>query len=229
MNLWNDFLKLFFPELCLLCGTPLAEGETHLCLRCLYRLPRTRYERKTGHAAEQLFTGKVPVEHVFPFLRYQKGGSVQRLIHTLKYKDNKELARYLGRLAALDIERAGGCRDIDLLVPVPLHKKKYRQRGYNQAEWIALGLASVFGTPIDTDGLQRIRPTATQTRKSVYDRWTNVQDVFEARHPEHFAGKHILLIDDVLTTGSTLGACACAIQRATEARISIFSLAMAER
>ena len=229
VKLWNDFLNLFFPRLCLLCRTPLAEGETHFCLHCLYRLPRTRYERKPGNAAEQLFLGKVPVERAFPFLRYEKGGNVQQLIHALKYKDNKELAFYLGKLAARDIQRAGACRDIDLLVPVPLHKRKKRQRSYNQSEWIALGLASVINTPLDTSGLVRIRATPTQTRKSVYDRWINVQDVFEVPHPEHFEKKHILLVDDVLTTGSTLGACACAIQHAAEARISIFSLAIAER
>lgn len=229
MNLWNNLLNLFFPELCLLCRTPLAEGEKHLCLCCMYRLPRTHYERKPGNPAEQLFDGKVPVEQAFSFLRYEKGGSVQQLVHALKYQDNKELAFYLGRLAASGIRQAQACRGIDLLVPVPLHKRKKRQRGYNQAEWIALGLASVLDIPVDTTGLQRVRATLTQTRKSVYDRWTNVQDVFCAKHPDRFSGKHILLVDDVLTTGSTLGACACAIQEATEARISIFSLAIAER
>lgn len=229
MKIWNELLSLFYPDLCLLCRTPLTGGERHLCLRCLYRLPYTRYEQKPDNPAALLFAGKVPVSGASAFLLYEKESSVQHLIHSLKYKGNKELAYYLGRLAALNWKPGGLYETVDLLVPVPLHPRRQRSRGYNQAERIAAGIASVTGKPVDTVTLKRISRTETQTNKSVYDRWQNVDGIFELVSPERFAGKHILLVDDVLTTGATTGACARTVFQATGVRVSIFALAVAER
>lgn len=229
MTLWNDFLHLFFPDLCRLCHAPLIEGEAHICLHCLFGLPFTHYEQKAENPAALLFAGKIQVMRAAALLRYEKKGNVQQLIHYLKYKGNKELGYYLGRLAAWKIRQTPWYDTVDLLIPVPLHPRKKKQRGYNQAEWIAKGMASVLHIPVDTKSLQRCTQTGTQTRKSVYERWINVQEVFRLASPENLAGKHILLIDDVITTGATIGACAQAVFQAREVRVSIFSLAIAER
>lgn len=229
MTLWNDFLNLFFPNLCLLCHAPLIEGEEHFCLHCLFGLPFTHYEQKAENPAVLLFAGKIPVTQAAALLRYEKKGNVQQLTHYLKYKGNKELGYYLGRLAAWKIRQTPWYDTVDLLIPVPLHPRKKKQRGYNQAEWIAKGMASVLHIPVDTKSLQRCTQTGTQTRKSVYERWINVQEVFRLASPENLAGKHILLIDDVITTGATIGACAQAVFQARKVKVSIFSLAIAER
>ena len=229
MKIWNNLLDLFFPNLCLLCGTPLAEGERHVCLHCWHRLPFTRYETKEDTPPIRLFSGKYPVTKATAYLRFAKGNSTRKLIHSLKYKDNKELAYFLGRHAAFDLKAAGVFDNIDLLVPIPLHPQRQRKRGYNQAEWIANGVASIFHTPVETSAIQRHLFTETQTRRSIFRRWTNVQDIFQVTQPTVFAGKHILIIDDVLTTGATTGACARALYDASGARISIFCLSIAER
>lgn len=229
MKIWNDLLNLFFPKLCLLCKTPLIEGEEHICLHCLYQLPFTHYEKTLNNPTEQLFTGKIPIKRATSFLRYEKGGNVQKLIHSLKYKDNKELGYYLGKLAALKIQQSGTYKSVSLLVPVPLHPRKKRKRGYNQAEWIAKGMATILKIPVNTDNLKRVHSTKTQTRKSVYERWTNVQNIFKVEQPEIFENQHVLLVDDVITSGSTMGACAQAIINNSIPDISIFSLSIAER
>lgn len=229
MRIWNNFLNLFFPQLCVVCETPLAEGEKHICWHCVRKLPvLSNCQPESSHAA-LLFQDKYPVAGAAAYLRFTKNSSVQQLIHSLKYKDNKELAYYLGRQAAMYLQPSGLFDAIDLLVPVPLHPRKKRQRGYNQAEWIARGLASILGKPIETNALQRTVFTETQTHKTAYERWLNMQNVFTVKQPESFQRKHILIIDDVITTGATTGACAQAIYASSEASVSIFSLAIAER
>lgn len=229
MKIWNSLLNLFFPNLCLLCKTPLVKGEEYICLHCLCNLSRTHYEQYTNNVVDQLFFGKVNIKRATAWLRFKKEGNTQQLIHNLKYKGNKELGYYLGRLAALEIKASGLFDTVDILVPVPLHPRKKRKRGYNQTEWIARGMNSVLNKTIDTTTLQRIQVTKTQTRKNIYERWTNVQDAFAVKQSKHFTNKHILIIDDVITTGSTLSACAQVILTASKTHISLFSLAIAER
>lgn len=228
-TIWNDLLRLFYPEGCRLCRTPLVEGEQQLCLRCLHALPRTDCVDGVCVKAEQLFAGRFPFGTAFSFLEYRKESAVQRLIHSLKYHDNKELAYILGRLAANEMQRAGRCIDpVDLLLPVPLHPRKQRQRGYNQSEWIAYGLQSIWHLPVETEALRRTRPTKTQTqRTSNEQRRENVQGAFAVARPEVFRNKHILLIDDVITSGSTLEACAQALRSVPGVTVSFFSLAIA--
>lgn len=229
IRLWQHLSNLFFPRLCLLCRTPLTDGEKHLCLSCLYSLPRTGYAHPPGNPVEQLFAGKTELESAVACFRYEKKSRVQQLVHTFKYRDNPELAYYLGRIAALEIVPSGIWDDVDLLVPVPLHRRKEKARGYNQARQIACGLASVLARPVADGQLIRSRPGDTQTRKNVFDRWTNVSDAYTVVAPDTFRGKHLLLVDDVVTTGATLEACARTITARIPARISVFTLAAAER
>lgn len=226
-KIFNDLLHLFFPKLCMLCQTPLVGGEEHICLKCLCDLPRTGHNFLEENPATYLFGGKVPVYHAAAFLHYEKGGHVQLLIHSLKYHDNREIGFRLGRMAGLRYQKAILSDRPDLLLPVPLHPKKRKQRGYNQSEWIARGLNTLLKLPIDTTSLRRTKETETQTHKQTYDRWLNMQDIFSVVDSEALAGKHILLIDDVITTGSTIGACAEALLTIPGVRVSVLAIAMA--
>ena len=225
----NDILNLFFPNLCRLCKKPLIDGENQICLNCLYDLPRTNFHKiKTLNPAEQLFMDNPNIVHAYSFLYYGKGGNVQKLIHSLKYYDNKELGYLLGRQAALGLQKANSplCKT-ELLLPVPLHPRKQKQRGYNQSEWIALGLSSVWNTPINMSVLQRTKESDTQTHKAIYNRWINVKDIFAVQNTNELKGKHILLIDDVITTGSTIRGCIKALHIVPGLQISVFSIAIA--
>ncbi len=227
-KLWNDLLNLFFPHLCLLCKTPLVEGEEHICLKCLCDLPRTGYDFREENPATYLFAGKAPRYRAAAFLHYEKGGHVQQLIHALKYYDNYEIGYYLGRLMGQYYQEALLTDLPDVLLPVPLHPKKQRKRGYNQAEWIARGVNDILNLPIDTTSCRRTKETDTQTRKQVYERWENVQDIFTLSDSTALAGKHILLIDDVITTGSTLAACAQTLLTIPNTRVSVLAVAIAQ-
>lgn len=225
-KIFNDLLHLFFPKLCLLCQTPLIGGEEHICLKCLCDLPRSGYDYQKENPATNLFAGKVLIHRAAAFLRYEKGGHVQQLIHSLKYHDNREIGFRLGRMTGLHYQQSILSECPDLIIPVPLHPKKRKQRGYNQAEWIARGINSVVHLPIDTTSICRIKETETQTHKQVYERWQNVQDTFAVKDAKALEGKHILLIDDVITTGSTIGACAEALLEVPGVQVSVLAVAI---
>ncbi len=223
-RLWNDILNLFYPRLCLLCGRPLVEGEEQICLHCLAQLPYIRYESQGQ--IDSWFAGKSEIQYARAYLRYEKGSSVQRMIHDLKYHGNKELAYLLGRWAFLRLraEQNPLCT-ADVLLPIPLHPKKKRQRGYNQAEWIAKGIASVLSIPIDTTSVVRQIKTDTQTRRHIYERWTNMEEVFTLASDEALRGKRVLLVDDVLTTGATFNSCASVVDEVPGIYLMAFALA----
>lgn len=196
-------------------------------MSCLHKLPYANVCFERGNYIEQRFWGKVDIKYASALLVFEKGNSVQKLIHELKYKGQKDLGVFLGKLMAVYSNDKDVLNDVDYIVPVPLHKKRLKMRGYNQSECLAMGLVSVLDIPIDTENLIRVRQKETQTRKSVYDRWQNMSGVFELVSSERFAGKHILLVDDVLTTGSTLEACVVALQEAKGIRVSVLALATA--
>ena len=225
MSTWiNHFLQLFYPRLCLYCDKRLTESEQYLCLHCFCELPRTHYHRRTDNPVLKLFTGFFHINEIAAFLFFEREGKVQKLVHSFKYYGNKQLAQYLGRIAAIDMRNDGLFSHIDMLIPVPLHPKKERKRGYNQAEWIAKGIEQVYPFPIRTDVIYRKIDTLTQTRKTVYERNLNVEEIFSLKTADSLEGKHILLIDDVITTGATLRACIKTLNAIPDIRISIFSL-----
>lgn len=226
-KIFNNLLHLFFPKLCMLCQEPLVGGEEHICLKCLTQLPRTEHNYLEENPATCLFVGKAAVERAAAFLRYEKGSHVQQLIHALKYHGNREIGFRLGRMAGLHYHEALRTDLPDLIIPVPLHPKKKKQRGYNQSEWIARGLTSLLHLPIDTTSLCRLKESTSQTNKQVYERWQNVHDIFAVTSPQLLTGKHILLIDDVITTGSTISACAEALLTVPGVRVSVLAVAMA--
>ena len=176
---------------------------------------------------EKRFWGKVPVYNATSYFFFQKGSSFQKLLHILKYKGNKEIGELMGKYAAIDLLDSPDFTSIDLIIPVPLHPKKYKIRGYNQSEWIGKGISTILDKPQDISILVRIRENATQTKKSVYERFENTEGIFELRDKTILEGKHVLLVDDVLTTGSTLEACVKALLETKGIKVSIFTLAVA--
>ena len=223
----KNIVNLFYPHSCLLCKKTLIEGEQHICLNCLCDLPKTNYHTNKGNPARALFSGYPQVNEVTAFLFFEKDGTAQKLIHSLKYNDNKELAEYMGRIAALELKEYGFGASIETIIPIPLHPGKEKKRGYNQSAYIAKGISSVYKCPTENKLLKRITDTKSQTRKSVYDRHVNVEKIFDLTDIEPLYGKHILLIDDVLTTGATSSACIEALLSAPDIKISIFSLSIA--
>ena len=166
----NDLLNLFYPRLCLLCQRSLMEGEEHICLHCSNHLPYTHFTDMETNPVCLLLQGKTSFVAATALLHFTKGGSGQKLIHSLKYHGNKKLGYELGRMAATTYRETGLFDTVDLLLPVPLHPKRMRQRGYNQSEWIAYGIRSVTGIAVDTSPLSRIKKTESQTRKQIFER-----------------------------------------------------------
>jgi len=225
-GIFRSLLHLFYPLTCEGCGRELSGDERTLCLYCIGRLPYTGLYNEPDNRVARCFIGRVPIVKATSFVYFTKQGLVQELLHRLKYKNKPEIGRLLGKLFALDMKKNGWTDNIDAIVPVPLHRKKEWRRGYNQSAVFAEGIASEAGIPVLMQALARTRNTATQTHKTRAERIGNVQHVFKA-DCDAVKGKHLLLVDDVLTTGATLEACAQALLRAPGVRVSIATLALA--
>ncbi|HAG15624.1 MAG TPA: ComF family protein [Bacteroidales bacterium] len=225
----NDFLALLFPRSCEICGNSLYKNEELICLHCLGHLPYTHWDKDPENPMHAVFWGKIPVQGVAAMLYFHRGNRVQKLMHKLKYKGVKEIGVYMGKRYGLQLKNAFPFSQIDLIMPVPLHPDKKAIRGYNQSEQFAIGLASSMQVKMDAESLYRKTASETQTRKSKIQRWENVKDIFEVKNPESFADKHILLVDDVITTGSTLEACAQILLKIPNVKISIAAIASAHK
>ena len=226
-NPFADLLDLIYPNLCFICGETLLKSESHICLSCLNNIPRTNYHLLTDNPVEKRFWGRAPIYRGTSFFFFQKGSPFQKLLHELKYKGNKEIGEILGRYAAAELLNSPDFCSIDIIIPIPLHPKRFAQRGYNQSEWIGKGLSAVLDKPQDTNTLKRVKQTTTQTKKSVFERFENTEGIFELSGAKELEGKHLLLIDDVLTTGSTLNAAINTLLNIPNVKISIFTLAIA--
>lgn len=224
----QDFINLLLPDTCAACDSLLVKKEKIICLKCLYELPRTRYDSYIDNAVARLFWGRIQVENASSLFRYHKGSRFQSLIHDLKYRDRKDIGKELGRLMGISIKETP-FSNAELILPVPLHKSKQRRRGYNQCDPICAGLSESLDIPYQTDLLERPEKSSTQTNKSRIDRWNNVEGIFRVKYPLELQHKHILLADDVVTTGATLEACASAILKVEGTRVSIATLAMAPK
>ena len=224
-NEWISQLgHLFFPNVCVICGRELLPAEEGLCLQCLYKLPKTHNFREPDNDAEKLMAGRVPFERIASYCVYTKGGTLPPLIHQLKYHHKKNIGLLLGRMFGKDLLGSEFLNPVELLVPVPLHPKREKVRGYNQAEIIAKGLSETTGLPISTGNLLRVVYNPTQTKRTKTQRWENVKDIFKVADPKLFEGKHLLLVDDVITTGSTLEACGTALEVCKNVKTRIATL-----
>lgn len=225
---WLDNLfGLFYPNLCLACGRNLPSRQEGVCLSCLYKLPRTNFHLQAENAFTERFWGRIPLQAGAAFLHFTKGGRTQRLIHHLKYEGKREAGIFLGRLYGQALREAPVFRETTLILPVPLHPRKQHQRGYNQSALFARGLSETMGIPCIKDGLKRIGHTATQTKKSRLERFDNVENAFVIPNPGRIENQHVLLVDDVITTGATLEACALKILEAPGAKVSMATIAIA--
>ena len=226
-SIWTDLWDFLFPRYCVICGQRLLRSEQFLCMDCLHKLPRTNLHTFPDNLIEKNLWGRLPLERASSFLYYAKGGSVQKLLFELKYYHNAEIGYYLGRCMAMELLSSGFFTGIDYIIPIPLHPKRLKERGYNQSEMLANGISSISHTPVQVGWVQRAHTTQTQTHKSRFERWENVKDVFQLTCDESLENCHLLLIDDVMTTGATLTACADAFRQIPGLRISVLTLALA--
>lgn len=221
---FSDIVNLVFPKVCAGCNKPLIKGEHEICLHCLTNLPiRLNFKTEELH---QRFYGRVPLKEAHAFLFFKAKGITQALLHHIKYKGNKSLAIELGKLFGENCKEVEFYKTVDILVPVPLHKSKQRLRGYNQSEQIAIGISEALDIPVDATSVTRLIKTATQTKKNRSERWKNVDQIFGVEN-QSIEGKHVLIIDDVVTTGATLESCAQRILDAGAKSVSIGCLALA--
>ena len=226
-DLWDDFISLLFPRLCYGCGNHLLRNEYLICTECFVVIPRTNFHLQNDNPLAQLFWGRCLIEKAAAFSFFNRGSRIRNIIHNLKYKGIKELGYELGRIYGLSLKSSGFTVDIDLIIPVPLHPSKKNIRGFNQSESISLGIADATGLPVDTNSLARTKVSATQTRRSRYERWTNVEGIFRVTGPDIIRDKHILLVDDVITTGSTIESCANELLKVKGVKVSVVALAFA--
>ncbi len=219
---------LFYPNLCCACGKNLLLSQQVLCIDCQYRLPKTQFHHHADNPFAERFWGRLPLHAGASLYFFTKGGRVQRLLHALKYEGRQELGRYLGNMYGAELAQSSLFAGIDLIVPVPLHPRKRRQRGYNQSDCFAEGLSEALGRPWLPNALIRQSFTQTQTRKSRFERLRNVEEAFALQQPQALSGKHILLVDDVMTTGATLEACGLLLTGLPDVRLSMATIAIAD-
>ncbi|MGN7990552.1 ComF family protein [Pedobacter sp. 22226] len=224
----DDLFGLLFPNLCNACGVSLYQSEHLICTKCLYDLPFTDYHQHAENRVAKQLWGRVPLHAAMAMLYFRKGAKVQNLIHNLKYNGRTDVGVLLGNMLGEKLKMSLLYKDVDLIIPVPLHRKKYKHRGYNQCTFIAEGIAERMETGFSEENLVRNNATESQTKKSRYNRYENMQNVFEVHDQAYIAGKHILLVDDVITTGATLEACANELLNSGAAKVSIAALAFAE-
>ncbi len=228
IQVWaDDLLWLVYPELCVACEKPLNTGEKCLCTSCRFHLPKTNYHLEKENPVAKHFWGKTKVEAAASYFLFTKGEKVQHLVHQLKYKGRKDIGVFLGEIYGYDLKKSETYSTVEVIIPVPLHPEKLRKRGYNQSECFAEGLSQSLEVPFNSKAVKRNTATETQTKKHRYERFENVDKVFSIAKPEQIKGKHVLLVDDVITTGSTLVACVEALLEQPGTRVSIATIASA--
>ncbi|MBU3663588.1 MAG: ComF family protein [Bacteroidetes bacterium] len=225
--MFNDVIQLLFPNLCLNCNKGLVKTERYLCLHCQLNLPETQYHLLKENGVEKALWGRVPFERAFAFLYFNQAGITQRLLHELKYRGNEELAFFLGSLYGQRLKKISDTMLLHGVIAIPLHPSKLRKRGYNQSLAFANGLAETLSIPNFSINIERIKATETQTKKNRWQRWENVNAIFNVNHPETLCNKHLLLVDDVITTGATIESCAKELLKKTSCKLSIASIAYA--
>ena len=224
----DDFLSVLFPSCCPMCSRPLVSAERVFCIQCISELPKTAYHLGRQNTLAQKFYGRVSLVYALAYLKFYKKGKVQQLLHRLKYNGFEEIGYEIGHRYGKELEVSGISKHFDLILPVPLHPAKLRSRGYNQSDSFAQGLADGMDKPWNHKALYRGIKTTSQTTKSRIARWQNVENIFGVRYPECIQGKHVLVVDDVVTTGATLEACLEEVKKAGASAMSIAAIAEAQ-
>ncbi|MDG2332377.1 MAG: ComF family protein [Flavobacteriales bacterium] len=221
----RDFINLIFPNYCITCNSSLYKQEKFICLQCKNELPELFYAANTTNPAAKLLTGRTSFNTCLPLYYYQKGGKVQKILKSMKYDNQTELCEFLGSLIGIKLKSFDSLNDIDLIIPVPLHPDREKIRGYNQSYYLGIGIASVLNIDVLEKAIIRKVNNATQTNKSRQDRWQNVNDIFTLSSTTSLINQHVLLVDDVITTGSTVESCCNVLNKVNGIKISIATLA----
>lgn len=224
----NGFTHLFFPRTCQACGHVLYNQEEVICTKCLYHLPKTNFHFHESNPISRTFWGRVELNAATSYLFFNKQGKTQRLMHNLKYRGKKQVGIFLGKKFGTELMKSDLFKTVQVIIPVPMHPKKQHKRGYNQSALIAEGMALAMTAEVQIDNLVKVLNTASQTKKSRYKRWENVKNVFQVRNEKLLENKHILIVDDVITTGATIEACAGRLAKVKGATISVAALAYAQ-
>jgi ComF family protein len=224
----KDFISLIYPHQCVSCDKTMYNLKNCICVSCQYKLPKTNFHLEKDNIVAKIFWGKVDIYRAMSFCFFEKDGRVQSLVHALKYKGNSAVGVEVGEIYGVDLKQSGILLDVEYIIPVPLHAKKMKTRGYNQAESFGIGLAKGMEIECLPNVLVRKKHTETQTKKSQFERWLNVDSVFDVEDYEKLKGKHVLLVDDVVTTGSTLEACTHSLLQVQNIKVSIATIAYAQ-
>ncbi len=228
MQFLKDTFYLFFPKTCVCCDEQLVKNEIEVCLKCRFELPITNFTDEKENGVEQIFYGRVKIEFATALLFYRTKGISQKLIYQLKYKGKQGVGNILGEWLGLELKESSRFLSIDYIVPVPLHPKKLKKRGYNQLSTFGNSISQILEVPLIHDVLIKKFVTNTQTLKRRFERWKNVNEIFYLNDASIFKNKHILLIDDVITTGATLEACALELSKTEDIKISIATMTFTE-
>ncbi len=225
MNFLNNIYELFYPELCACCNNTLTNNELIVCVNCRHDLPLTNFTNEENNLVEKSFYGRIQIETATALFYFFKKGKIQNLIHALKYKNQQQVGTLLGNWLGEELAESPRFSTIDYIIPVPLHKNKLKTRGYNQVSYFGKSISKILKIPFNETILTRISFTKTQTKKVRFDRWNNVQELFFVEDQKTLENKHILLIDDIITTGATLEACCKAFKKTKNIKISIACMA----
>jgi ComF family protein len=223
--MFQSFIDLIFPRICAGCQQPLLLNEEHICTNCRFELPKTNSHIEADRKLANKFAGKVNIEHSLAYLKFIKGGKVQKIMHDIKYGGNQELGELLGRMYGAELREKGYSEHFDLVLPVPLHKNRLIIREYNQSDCLSKGLAESLKIEWRNDVLKRGIETESQVSKSRLERYKNMQDVFFVENFEGLQSRKIVIVDDTLTTGATLESCVLALQDVGINKISILAFA----
>lgn len=224
----KNIIDTFFPRLCFGCDTPLLRNQKILCTSCLHQLPFTRQHLYRDHEALDKFYGRLSVQSCSCLLYFTKEGLVQRLFHHLKYKNQSQISYYLGQMYAFQLQNIDWLTTVDSIIPVPLHKKKQKARGFNQVDGFAQALSEAFNIPIDNQLLMQKIHSVSQTQKKLFERTKPNPSRFTVNYKPHHRGQHFLIVDDILTTGGTLESCGKKLLEIPDSKISILCLAQTQ-
>ena len=226
--MFHDFLNLLYPRFCQACAVSLLRNENVICTECLHKLPAVPNRDHNDNPVFKVFYGRINLVSATSLLKFEKGGLVQQLLHNLKYRGQEEVGDYLGKWLGGELKSSASCKNITAVIPVPLHKKKLKKRGYNQVDLFGKRIAEALGVPYIDNVLVKKTVTSSQTLKSRLKRWGNVEEAFIIENPHLLEGGHVLLVDDVITTGATIEACAEKLLDIPGLRLSVATMALAQ-
>lgn len=225
--MFNALLNLFFPKVCFACNKHLNDNESSLCVSCRHSLPVTNFHFNNDNTVLKTFYGRVKVENATALLRFEKKGIVQHLIHELKYRDKEDIGFFLGDWLGGELSTVDAYKNIDMVIPVPLHQKKLKKRGYNQVAKFGQQIAKALNSNYKDDVLLKVTNTESQTLKTRLFRWNDTDELFTLKNTKSIENKHLLLVDDLITTGATMEACIRILNQANNVKISVASMAIA--